>query len=427
MQRYITLLISLICLVSGLQAQEFQEITSGAGYARQSFVDLTSGTEKTIENEAYDLAFTVYDGFNVGIFINESSGIDPVKNPSLNFYDVHQTDFSAVPNKDSLNSWEIYNDEQSWQSGALNLAADPKNPFDFGWGDYNPANHQIIGKRIFAVKLRNGEYKKFKIESFINGAYTIRWANLDNSGDETLTFKTSDFAGNKFAYFNFATGKISSLEPDGSFDLWYTRYKTPLDAGGGQILIYNVLGLLSAPGVEVAQANEINPATVALINYADSFSIQPDVIGHDWKYFTDNVYKILTNRAYFVKSISGTVYKIVFIDFEGATSGTSVFQKTDLGVISAVSKNNLISEFSVFPNPAQSEINLLFTPTENILQNSAIKVFDNGGKLILNQPLNISQGLNAVTLNVSSLLPGVYTVVISSRNEMYSQQVIINK
>ena len=192
-------------------------------------------------------------------------------------------------------------------------------------------------------------------------------------------------------------------------------------------MIYNVLGLLSAPGVEVAQANEINPATVALINYADSFSIQPDVIGHDWKYFTDNVYKILTNRAYFVKSISGTVYKIVFIDFEGATSGTSVFQKTDLGVISAVSKNNLISEFSVFPNPAQSEINLLFTPTENILQNSAIKVFDNGGKLILNQPLNISQGLNAVTLNVSSLLPGVYTVVISSRNEMYSQQVIINK
>ena len=72
--RLLTILLTWAGAVHLLSAQTFQQISTGAGYLRQSYVNLASGTEKQVLNTAWDIAFTVYGQQDGGIFINESAG-----------------------------------------------------------------------------------------------------------------------------------------------------------------------------------------------------------------------------------------------------------------------------------------------------------------------------------------------------------------
>ena len=56
------------------QSQTVQEIATGAGYQKQSFISLSAGTEKLVNNTAWDIAFTVFGQQDAGVFVNESSG-----------------------------------------------------------------------------------------------------------------------------------------------------------------------------------------------------------------------------------------------------------------------------------------------------------------------------------------------------------------
>jgi hypothetical protein len=360
----------------------------------------------------------------VGVFVNESAGSSMgAPQPGVEIYETNNADFSAVPDP-ATDTLQLFNPESDWNTGALNTAADPANPFDMGWGIYDPSTHIVNGNRVFLIKLRNGQYRKLQVQSLTGSTYTFRYANLDGSGETTKTIDKAAHTGKTLAYFSFATGTTVDVEPASGFDLLYCRYKTPLfDPSTSAYIPYAVTGILSGDGVEVAQANGVDPATVAFADWQDSLSAALDVIGYDWKSFSGSAWSLPSDRVYFVKTASGNLWKLTFIDFEGSATGTAVFEKVNLGPLNAVGDESApLTTFDVFPNPASVETNLVFT-TKKADANALATLRDLNGRMVYEQKMQANQGLNGWVLPVSDLPTGVYFLTLNIDNQLFAKQV----
>ena len=81
------------------------------------------------------------------------------------------------------------------------------------------------------------------------------------------------------------------------------------------------------------------------------------------------------------------------------------------------------AECSVFPNPANSQVNVVFTadagsPTE-------ITVYDLAGRKVLQQLAECSGGPNSVTMDTRKIAAGVYTVAIKTEQQLLTRKLEI--
>jgi hypothetical protein len=409
-----------------LTAQELQELNAGAGYAFQSYYSLPTGGETLVANDAWDLAFSVAAA-DAGIFINESSGSSmgqPL--PYIELYDALSTDFDDQPEPSSLEDFQVFNAEKSWSKGALNEVADPSDPLDLGWGVRDANSQNVEGERVFVVKLRNGQYRKLQVQSLVDGVYTFRYANLDGSNETSKTIKKADHAGSTLAYFSFATGNTVNVEPTDGYDLLYCRYITPFPVPGtSEVVPTGVMGVLSGPGVQVAQANSVDPANVNFDDWVDSLSADIDVVGYDWKAFSGTSWLIYQNIAYFVQTTAGEIWKINFTDFGGSLTGKAIFEKEKVGEVNAVKDPNApLIGFGVYPNPANAGANLVFTAQKAASQ-AALTLTDVQGRTVFQANLKVSQGLNGYVLPTQQLNDGVYFTVLKIDNQVFTTRLVI--
>ena len=410
-------------------AQQYQEITTGPNYTSQAFFHLNDDMQTTIANNSWDLAFAVYSRFSVTVRMNESSGINPATDPGITIYNTRSTDFNSTPVVDSFQQYPLYNNDSiSWDMGALNTAADPADQLDYGWGSYDQTTHGIIGSRVFVIKLRNGEFRKFKIVDLAAGKYTLIHGDLNSTAAQAQSqvIDTKHYPGKYFAYFNFTSNEVLDLEPE-RYDLVYQRYITPLHAGGGQFLEYTVTGILGSPETQIVQADEVNPATVDYREFLPALNAYPDEIGHDWKEFDGDTYRIIDNRVYFVKNTTGNIYKIRFIDFEGSATGTAVFEKEWVGNIASAVKNNLLGTGLIYPNPASDEVNVIFAPLSIIAQHARLTLTDLNGKPVFSANVSLQPGLNALTVKTSVIPAGTYIVRLQGLSGEFTDKLQVIK
>lgn len=415
MKHVILSMLALTFFAQSANTQEFVQISTGAGYSQQTFYNLENDQTFSVAASAWDLAFSTIGLADAAVHINEGAASGAGALPAVELYLAAETDFAATIDA-SLLTERLYNDEKSWETGALNLVANPADPFDFGWGSYNPMTHALSGTRIFVIKLRDGNYKKFMIQSLAGGTYTIRYANLDSSSEATATVNKADFPDTDLAFFSFADGGTIATAPAQSWDLSFCRYVTPLDDGTGNILDYAVTGILSGPGVEVAEARGVEPFIVEVDAYVDSFETDLDIIGYDWKAFDfTQGWLIPEDLAYFVKKADDHVWRLVFVDFEGSATGTGTFEKTDLGILTSTSSPlTELTAMSVFPNPAQSNATLAFS-MEHATE-LQISIRDLSGRTLWQSIANAAEGFNVFQLPVANLPQGMYLVNISNGN-----------
>lgn len=407
-------LLTCILFASQAQSQTVQEIATGAGYQKQSYLQLSSGIEKQVNNATWDIAFSVYGQQDAGVFVNESSGSSMGQSlPQVELYDALTDNFEEVPDPTLLTDFRLYNTEKSWQYGAFNERRDTLNAFDFGWGSYNFQTNQVVGSAVYVVKLLNGQYRKLKIESLAGTSYTFKYANLDGTGQQIKTINKADHPGKTLAYFNLQTGTTVEVEPaSGGFDLLYCRYSTHLfDPGTMAFISYNVTGILSGRGAKAAKADGVNPTTVSYADYQNQLLSTLDVIGHDWKSFSGASWTVDADRVFFLKTNDSRVWKLYFIDFEGSTTGKAVFEKTDLGIISTV-QNPVIPglEAVLYPNPVQDQLTVALDIPGNIAPNAQLEIVDAQGRLVVHQPVALHQGFQVFQIPAASWMPGTHAV-----------------
>lgn len=334
---------------------QVDQVSVGPSYSQQAYYNLETGETVAIDNEAWDLAFS-NSATGAGIFINESATFmaSPVK-----LYKALTDDWTEAIDDTSpyVDSVQLLNPEENWEEGALNTLRDADSPLDYGWGSYNTSTHMIDGSTVYVLQKRDQSFIKFQITSLSGGVYTMKYADLDGSNEVETTIAKTDNAEQHMIYFSFTSE--TEVEIPNDFDLVIQRYSTPLGLGDGTFVDYTVTGVLAAPGVSVAKAEEVDPSEVEEADYSELYSDFPKTIGHDWKQFDFSLgWVTLEDRAYFVKRKNGEKYKVVFLDFEGSSTGVTTLEKTKLETVSVKTPLTPTINITIFPNPTSDYVQI---------------------------------------------------------------------
>lgn len=405
------------CLASGLHGQKYQEISTGTGYNKQSYVRLADDYQKQAANDSWDIAFSAFGFQDAGIFINESSGSSMGQNlPQTELYFAETDNFNATIDIEAIKNNKYLNSEKSWYYGAFNEIRDTSNQFDFGWGEYLPSQFKVVGDKVYVIKMRNGEYRKIKIESLTSTAYTFRYAKLDGTGEVVKSLdKMADSKGKKFIYYNLTTNAVADILPEGGFDLVYCRYISEAkDPAGTIVQQYNVTGILSGFGVKTAEADGVNPATVSFEQYKDSLKTVTDVIGYDWKTLVGTSWSLDLDRVYFVKTADQKVWKIRIIDFEGSSTGTAVIEKTDITASSSYELPGISTV--IYPNPAVDMLYIVTDMAEKGTRAVSIRITDISGRPVYSGDIRVSENMLATGIETSGWAKGIYLLTFSDES-----------
>lgn len=418
-----TLFLFAIASLTALSAQDFVQVSVGASYSNQAYYTLSNDAVSILPNESWDLAFATIPGSGA-IFYNESSRSSMAATaPELRLYLAPTDNFADVITVSSLTD-SLYNPETDWETGAFNTVRNENDPNDYGWGTFNATAQSIAGNKVFALKLRDNNWIKLSIESMANSVFTVKYAGLDGSGETTITVDKTDFAGSPFAFFSFET-EMATASPAG-WDLLFARYRDALDPGTGEVVQYEVTGVLSGPGVETAEARNVDPQSVSYEPYLDSLSSEMDVIGQDWKFFDLGafIWVLDPERAYFVKTAENRLWKIVFYEFDGSTTGNTTFEKTDLGLLSGLENpaGNFL-DLGVYPNPVAEEMTVAFSLKEG---RPKLKMYLSNalGQLVWQTNVQGHAGLNVINLHPGELAAGFYTLALGSGSDAVTAKVI---
>ncbi|HNB62815.1 MAG TPA: HmuY family protein, partial [Saprospiraceae bacterium] len=210
MRRFLTIFLT-ISFFSVAYTQSYDEVSTGAQYSQQAYYNLSTGSVQIVNNNAWDIAFSNIGQTDAGIFINEAASL--AENP-VKLFVALDNDWSTPITDASIfiDDVQLFNSENNWTIGAFNETRNPDDPTDFGWGQYNPQNHQIIGNEVYVVKKRNGDFIKFKVDAYRNGYYHFRYANLDNSNEVQDSVARNTNGPKSLVHYSFDSKGIVKID-----------------------------------------------------------------------------------------------------------------------------------------------------------------------------------------------------------------------
>ena len=388
-KRLLTILTIAVSL--GASAQVVSDSTElGAGYANQSYYSLENGEVANVDNNNWDLAFDL-SGFGATIRLNRRIDLMWV-------YPGDTSNWSSVDTAGHM-TWDSHiNGYDSWSEGAFNADADSGNPVDLGWGIYNTLTHFTEGDRIFVVELSDGSYRKLWIQLLASGVYTFKYDMLDNSDEQNVSITKADYSGKNFVYYSMENDQLEDREPaSADWDIVFSNYALELAPN----YISAVTGVLQNIDCYVQEVNDL-PADEAVYSDA-SLESTASKIGYDWKTFNFGSfsYDIKDSLSYFVQTLSGDVWQIVFTGFNGSSDGKTYFTKELIGAASFEEEE--LKSMVVYPNPAINEVNIF--NMENV---ETLELFNLNGQRVYYSD-NLDQS-NLLRIDLSSFENGYYLI-----------------
>jgi hypothetical protein len=351
------------------------------------------------------------------ILTNDGAGV------VLYTYPKADTSGWATVDTAGITTWKpMYNDPADWENGAFsrNATGHP----DYGWCKYNDVTHDLTGDSLFVIKLRDGSFRKlWMIKKFSSlDIYTFRYAKIDGSEEHNVSEDISSLMATDFSGYSLQTNERVAFQPvRSSWDILFTKYMSVQSNGTP----YLVTGVLSH---DTVSSKKFHPVSLDYTDFgAGVWDSARSSIGWDWKYF-DNVnfvYHIVDSTVYFVKPVKGDIYKLYFTAFAGSSTGLIKFnlEKSAGAGISPDQVNN--TQVTVYPNPATTHINLHFTAKAG--EALSIVLTDLSGRQLRADRPGTTNGLNAYSMDVTGVQPGVYFVTVSIAATKTVTKVIITR
>ena len=366
-------------------------------------------------NNNWDIAFHT-DIYSATIRTNDGLGVE------LYTYPNGDTSAWNVINSSTPNilTSPMYNSDTSWNYGAFG-ANKSSGAMDYGWGVYNIVTHHIVGDSLFIIRTINGNWKKLWLEKKASGTYDFKYANLDGSNEFSASVPASSYQNKRFIYYSLEEDLIVDREPDlSSWDITFTKYITPV-----QGIPYSVTGVLSNQGIKIADAISISsPFTYTDYN-AHIFSQEMNSIGYDWKTFdmSSFLYTLDNDRCFFVKDYNQNVWRVIFTQFDGSSTGNIEFNVEALTSTSASNINSSTNSIHIYPNPVRNEeVKIIY---EAINLNAILKIYDVSGREVYSNVLS-SNGLNTHSISPNYFEKGIYLVSLIQGNIIVNERLVIN-
>ena len=390
------------------------QISLSSGYSNQSFFSMQNGEILNISNQDWDLAFST-ESMSSTIRTNDGKGVELYTYQSGDTSSWNNIDNNVINNLPTL----MFNSDSSWEYGAFDV--NQTGGFDYGWGIYNLQTHHLIGDSLFLIKTINGNWKKLCIKSKILGEYQIKFADLDGNNEVNINIPASNYLDKNFIYYSLDDELILDREPNkNNWDITFKKYMTLYPTSSGTFMPYSVTGVFQNNNVEVAQADNISSP----ITYTDytmhSFSSIVNTIGFDWKTFQGS-YVIDTERCYFIRDEEQNIWRLIFTDFEGMSTGVIKFN-TELITPSSINEKEK-GTLAIYPNPVSKneEIKLIYDTQD---KNTTLTIRDFLGRSIYETKVS-EGGLKMHNINNGILKQGKYFVSLTSNQQTVTSKLIV--
>ena len=201
------------------------------------------------------------------------------------------------------------------------------------------------------------------------------------------------------------------------WDLLFTKYTDLVPARNGDLVPYKVSGVKINKGYQVAERSGLPTAS----NDTNNLNWNTDIteIGSDWKNFDFGSFSYLMtdSLSYFVKGDGGSVWKINFTNFIGGATGGYYFNAEQLRTSASV---NRVQELAtrVYPNPSNGR----FTVENKENDVLVVSLITLTGKVLKSYNLTPN---SAVSIDATSLVPGLYILSIYSNDKLSTQRIVI--
>lgn len=427
---------SFLGLQASAQTWVADSVEMGASYANDVFYNIANGNDVSEPANNWDIAFqTSRFGepmFNATIRANHNKR-------DVEVYSLHKqasVHFGNLTAADTMVSYgnQLLNEDTAWGTGAFTTNRDLSHPFDFGWGMYDMNTHNLNGDSLYLVKA-GGVFYQLWIQKYVsigNVGYWFRVAKWDGTGDVSDSIKrVAPYNDRLFAYYNMATGQFLDREPSRSdWHIMFTQYLKDRVFGANPNKYQNYVGVLSNLKVKVAKVTGVNPSTVTSSNYmmyTPNASAFTNTIGDDWKRFA-GMWTLAADTSYIIipDTANGQqdYYHLQFTRFDGTATGKIVFETRKLATVhlGVNDVNGSTVKYSIYPNPAQNEVNIM-VHAQQTDKNTVLSVTDITGKVVVKQPVQLSAGVNAYSVNMSAFPAGMYIVSVNNSHLKIAEKV----
>ncbi|NVO19071.1 MAG: T9SS type A sorting domain-containing protein [Bacteroidetes bacterium] len=425
---FISALIALFTGSTAVFAQSASPILDsvfmGPGYAKEVYYSMSNGTQGTIDRKQWDIAFRT-SRRSASILTNDAANNNALGITGVELYSYPKSDTSGWASFDTtgFSTWKnMVNSTTDWETGAFDQyqLGHP----DYGWGKYNTATHDVVGDSLFLIKLRDGSFRKIWIirkYSSLN-KYEFRYANLDGSAENTILLDCSPYESKNFVGYSLTTNAIVDYEPvaTAAWDILFTKYMYTYPDGTQ----YPVTGVLSNYGIKVNKFEHVAPDFTSYNVAAMDSTRSP--IGWDWKYYNSNagVYNVVDSVVYFVLDGPGNIYKLVFKEFAGSSTGKVILEKELIQPSGINDLNASPFTLAVYPNPASTEATLLIN-TGNASEMSIVLSDLSGRQIWVKKEETNTDGLNSLRIPVTDLMDGFYLLTVNSAHMKSSTRLIV--
>lgn len=387
-------------------------VTMGQYYANEIYYSMKNGETSSFVRNSWDIAFRTKI-MSSSIITNDGTSV------VLWSYPKADTAGWAIVDTSGLYTWtRMFNDPTNWEDGAFSRNA--QGHPDYGWGRYNDQTHDVVGDSLFIIKLRDGSFRKLRIirKNSVNNIYYFRVANLDGTSQQDLSVNCNNYITKDFVGFSLETNLAVDYQPvKADWDIVFTKYMS-IQPGGQP---YPVTGVLSNEGVK---SKKFFPVSLDYVDYTiGSWDSTRSSVGWEWKYIDTNyVYHIVDSTVYFVKSLGGDIYKLVFTKFAGSSTGVIVFETAKVAGLGITGKT-ISEELSIYPNPAVNQFQVSYNRVS--AEPALLELSDLAGRIL--ERRSLESGLSQLSFDVSGLGSGIYFIRISSPEGSVSKKVMIRR
>ena len=419
MKKITTLALLITLSIVKISAQTLDTLTMGAGYSVQTWYKFETDKETKSPINNWDLAFTARK-LDAAIWVNPNAALYKAVAPASAW---------LTMTVDTLALTQIQtNTDTSLFVGAMNRTQD--GVFDYGWGNYNVASHNVTGDSVYIIKsITDGKWHKLFIERLaLDTSFFVRIADLNGANQSTFEVKKGTYAGKNFGYYSFAANAQSDREPLAKdWDVLVSRHWGLTPDANGVYQSYLLTGILQNNGVSIAKVTKrdtINDSYTGQV-----FKPITNVIGADWKTFNLNTstWKVADSTVYFVKTpITGKIYKLVFTGFGGSGTGNCIFTREVVGQATSVKlADDKIAALAVSPNPATDGNFTIIYDFGKTPQSANFQLFNLAGQAVYSQKLQNTEGVQTLQMPQLNLPNGVYLARLTFDGQSLVRKIVI--
>ena len=378
-------------------AQEivYDEFTMNFDYENMVYYSVDSGVAGTANMASWDLAFDVRPMGGTAL-INGGQGMSLFPAGPMSNWDIIDSTFT-----DSLNTEPLHNGTAYWSQGAFSQGGDGN--FDLGWGVYDIVTHTVVSDSMYVISLPQNTWKKFALRSLESGVYTFQCANLDGSEFYEAQVAKSNYPGKIHAFYNLSNQEELDLEPSAGWDMLFLQYVEEIQPG----VNYGVTGALTHPSVRVQEQNGLDDPFMDGVMNPNALTDSINAVGWDWKNYAGGTFSVLDDRCYFIETITGSQWRLVFTGFGGSATGNVELGKLLVADSDVAESPSSAQNSHLFPNPTNFGTDVNLTCESSMSQ---ITVWSTSGQRVK----DVAAGGQSITLSTTGMEPGMYLVEVQS-------------